>query len=141
MKPNHVSTIVKWSELQSIKDIQIFLEFANFYRHFIKKYSQITRALNAHLATKPIKNMICQQFSRNKKSSEQAKKVFVLSSKASLTFKNLKEAFITALILRHFDQKRPSRVKTDASEAAISAILTQCESMKGPDQHWHSVVY
>jgi len=132
---------VKWSELQSIKDIQIFLEFANFYRHFIKKYSQIVRALNAHLATKPIKGMIHWQFLRNRKSSEQAKKVFVLSLKASLTFKNLKEAFITASILRHFDQKRPSRVKTDASEAAISAILTQCESMKRPDQHWHSVAY
>jgi len=50
---------VKWPELQSIKDIQIFLEFANFYRHFIKKYSRIVRALNAHLATKPIKGMVC----------------------------------------------------------------------------------
>lgn len=141
MKPNWVSTIVKWSELQSIKKIQIFLEFVNFYRQFIRKYFWIVRALNAHLATKPIKNMVHQQFQSNRKSLRQVKKVIVLSLKVSLMFKKLKKAFITVLILRHFNQKRSSRVKTDASEAAISAILTQCELVKRSGQHWHSVVY
>jgi len=59
----------------------------------------------------------------------------MLSLKVNLTFKNLKKAFITVSVLRHFDQKRSSRVKTDALKAAILAILTQCESVKRSGQH------
>ncbi len=63
------------------------------------------------------------------------KKVFVLSLKVNLMFKNQKKAFITASVLRHFDQKRSLKVKMNASEAAILAILTQSESVKKPGQH------
>ena len=34
--------IIKWSESISIKDIQMFLSFINFYRKFITEYLFIT---------------------------------------------------------------------------------------------------
>src|SRR6266481_6271459 len=34
--------IQDWPEPQKVKDIQSFLRFANFYHHFIYKYSQIS---------------------------------------------------------------------------------------------------
>jgi len=36
-----VETIQEWLEPKKVKDIQSFLGFANFYRHFIFNYSDI----------------------------------------------------------------------------------------------------
>jgi hypothetical protein len=35
MDPIHVKAIEEWPKLESYRDIQVFLEFMNFYRHFI----------------------------------------------------------------------------------------------------------
>src|SRR5882724_3208912 len=42
MAPYKVQIIQDWPETQKVKDIQSFLGFANFYRHFIFGYSEIT---------------------------------------------------------------------------------------------------
>jgi hypothetical protein len=39
MNSSHIEFIVEWLPLKSIHDIQVFLDFANYYQHFIKKYS------------------------------------------------------------------------------------------------------
>ena len=41
MDPSKVQTIQDWPEPCKVKDIQSFLGFANFYRHFISNYSDI----------------------------------------------------------------------------------------------------
>ena len=41
MDPAKIQTIKDWPEPKKIKDIQSFLGFANFYRHFIPHYSDI----------------------------------------------------------------------------------------------------
>ena len=41
MDPSKVQTIQDWSEPHKVKDVQSFLGFANFYRHFISNYSNI----------------------------------------------------------------------------------------------------
>jgi len=46
-----VKTIQKWLEPKKVKDIQSFLEFANFYRRFIFNYSNIVIPLT-HLTRK-----------------------------------------------------------------------------------------
>ena len=38
--PSKVTAITEWPEPKTVKDMQSFLGFANFYRQFIKKYSQ-----------------------------------------------------------------------------------------------------
>ena len=45
-----VQTIQKWPELESYRDIQVFLGFANFYRRFIYNYSDITQHLSNYVA-------------------------------------------------------------------------------------------
>jgi len=41
MDPTKVQTIQDWPEPRKVKDVQSFLGFANFYRRFIHKYSNI----------------------------------------------------------------------------------------------------
>ena len=41
MSDAKVKTIQEWPEPKKVKDIQSFLGFANFYRHFIFNYSDI----------------------------------------------------------------------------------------------------
>jgi hypothetical protein len=47
MDKSKVETIQSWATPSSIKDVQRFLRFANFYRRFIKDYSQIKTPLIA----------------------------------------------------------------------------------------------
>jgi len=45
MNQQQIKIIKKWSVSRSYCEIQIFLEFANFYCCFIQKYSKITASL------------------------------------------------------------------------------------------------
>ncbi len=40
-----ISTILNWLEPESICEVQSFLEFANFYRRFVKGFSRISNPL------------------------------------------------------------------------------------------------
>jgi hypothetical protein len=50
---------------------------------------------------------------------------FTLLDKAWSSFKELKRAFASPPILRHFDPTRPVKVVTNASGFAIAGILLQ----------------
>jgi hypothetical protein len=82
MDPTKVTTIQEWPIPWNVKDIQSFLGFANFYRHFVKGYSNIV-ALMTRLTRKNTR--------------------FVWSEECSRSFESLKQAFTTAPVLRHFD--------------------------------------
>ena len=45
MNSRRVKVIQTWFESRTLRELQIFLEFANFYRRFVKFYVKITRAL------------------------------------------------------------------------------------------------
>ena len=45
MDPEKVSAVKNWEIPKTIQDVQCFLGFANFYRRFIKGYSQICTPL------------------------------------------------------------------------------------------------
>ena len=64
--------------------------------------------------------------------------MFILRAKAS--FSHLKEAFTTALILRHFNLILKVIVKIDVSGFAITGILSQLFGT-GTDSRWHLVVF
>ena len=52
-------------------------------------------------------------------------------------FDKLKEMFTTGPILTHFDDTRPTKLETDASDFALGAVLSQlCE-----DEKWHPVAF
>ncbi len=51
MEEEKTEAIKNWLELPSVKDIQVFLSFANFYRKFIKNFSRIATSLTSMLQT------------------------------------------------------------------------------------------
>ena len=51
MENKRIEAIKQWPELQSVRDIQVFLGFANFYRRFIQGFSRIAAPLTSMLKT------------------------------------------------------------------------------------------
>jgi len=116
MDEEKIRTIKDWKEPTNVKGIQRFLDFANFYRQFIKDYSRITMPLS---------------------SLTRKEKIWEWGDKQQEAFKTLKEAMITEPILQHFDPERPITIKTDTSDYAIGAICSQLDE-KGI---LHSIAY
>lgn len=124
MDPSRVSTVVDWPMLSSIKDIQVFLGFTNFYRRFIESYSRIAGPLTDMLRT----------------TGKGAPHPFALSEKAVQAFHILKQRFTEAPMLRHYDPDLLTQLETDASGYAISAILSQLFG-EGPNARWHPIAF
>ena len=51
MEAKRIKVVKKWPEPKSIWDIQVFLDFANFYWQFIQGFSRITAPLISMLKT------------------------------------------------------------------------------------------
>ena len=110
MDPAKVESIASWPTPTSVHDIRVFLGLANFYRRFIDNFSRITA---------PITYLL-------KKS-----KKFKWSTSAQKAFEQLKTAFITAPILRHFDPSLPTVIEADASQYALGAVISQRDLTDG----------
>jgi hypothetical protein len=104
MDPAKVATVQEWPEPRNVKDVQSFLGFANFYRWFVKGYSQIVAPMT-WLTRKDTH--------------------FVWSAECSQSFETLKKAFTMAPVLRHFDYERQIIVETDASDYVSAGVLSQ----------------
>ncbi|KAF7578900.1 PRP38-assoc domain containing protein [Pyrenophora tritici-repentis] len=113
MDPKKVSTILDWQIPRSVKDVQSFLGFANFYRRFIKGFSYIAKALT--------------ELTRKDGEGKDQRHQFPLiaDSKAIQAFHRLKDAFKTAGVLAHFDPDLETWLETDASDFVTAAILSQ----------------
>lgn len=104
MDPAKVQSILEWQKPTHIKDVQAFLGFANFYRRFIKDFSKMAAPLNA---------LTCKG------------KDFEWTSDCQGAFNQLKLAFTTAPVLRHFDPSREIIIETDASDYVSAGVLSQ----------------
>ncbi len=51
MEEERIKAVRDWPEPQSVRDIQVFLEFANFYRRFIQGFSRLAAPLTSMLKT------------------------------------------------------------------------------------------
>jgi hypothetical protein len=107
MDPQKVAAIREWNLPTSIKGVQGFLGFANFYRRFIHKFSELARPLTA--LTK----------------KENVGQPFVLNREAQTAIEALKEAFITAPMLAQWDPDRETQIETDASGYCSGGTLMQ----------------
>ena len=125
MDPSRVEAIRDWPLPASFRDIQVFLGFTNFYRRFIRSYSKV-----AHPLTELLKGI-----ESGKKASP-----FRLTLGAIAAFKTLKEYFLRAPMLRHFDPALRIRVETDASQFAIGGILSQLFGT-GSEARWHPIAF
>ena len=114
--PEKTAVISQWEPPRTVKGVQSFLGFCNFYRRFIKDYGRIARPLN-RLTRKELP--------------------FVFDDQCLRAFKELKSRLVSSPLLAHFAPELPSRLETDASEGVIAGVLSQ----QHPDSEWHPVAY
>ncbi len=105
MDDGKVTAITSWPTPQTVKELQRFLGFANFYRRFINNYSTLTSSLTSLLKGKL--------------------KSLSWDPDADHAFQTLKNKFITAPLLRHPNPDLAFIVEVDASTTGVGAILPQ----------------
>lgn len=117
MDPTKVSTVTSWPVPESRKQLQRFLGFANFYRHFIRNYSSVTTPLTALTSSKV---------------------PYQWSPAADEAFQTLKSRFTSAPILQMPDPDRQFVVEVDASDVGMGAVLSQRSAF---DQKLHPCAF
>ncbi|XP_073529630.1 uncharacterized protein [Phyllobates terribilis] len=104
MDAKKMQAITEWPIPKNVKEVQHFLGFANFYRCFVKNFSEIVA---------PITQL-------TKKGAK-----FIWTPQAQGAFFCFKMKFTTAPILHHPDPELAFIVEVDASDCAVGAILSQ----------------
>jgi RNase H-like domain found in reverse transcriptase/Reverse transcriptase (RNA-dependent DNA polymerase)/Integrase zinc binding domain/Retroviral aspartyl protease len=104
MDPSKVSSVSTWPAPSSVREIQSFLGFVNFYRRFIPGFAKI-----AHPIT-----------SLTKKNTP-----FHWTVECQDAFEELKRLVTSQPILQTVDPSLPFVLQTDASDFAIGAVLSQ----------------
>ena len=110
MCKDKVEAIQKWPTPTTVKEVQAFLGFANFYRWFIYNYSRIAV---------PLTMLTCKDHK------------FEWTPQTDNAFKELRSRFLQPLVLLHPNFEHPFVVGTDASDMATRGILSQ----RGEDGH------
>jgi hypothetical protein len=111
-----VEVIRNWLPPKTVKGVQSFLGFCNFYRRFIRDYGTTAKPLT-HLTHKDTP--------------------FEFTPECLRAFEQLKERLIQAPVLSHYYPERLSRIETDASDGMVAAIFSQQDSKS----EWHPVAY
>ena len=114
--PEKTSVIRSWDLPRTVRGVQSFLGFCNFYRRFIRDYGRIAKPLN--------------QLTRKNRP-------FQFDTACKQAFDELKKRLVSAPLLVHFKQGLPTMVETDASDNLIAGVLCQKQS----DGEWHPAAY
>jgi hypothetical protein len=123
IKPNHLSMdptklagIKDWPTPATVKAVQSFLGFVNFYRRFIGHFTDLARPLN-DLTRKD--------------------KKFEWTNDCQKAFDSLKDKFAKTPVLLMPDPAKPFVIESDASKFATGAVLRQ----KDENGDWHPCSY
>ena len=147
IEDKRIEAVRNWPEPKSVRDIQVFICFANFYRRFIQGFSRIVAPLTSMLKTTGSsdlaqrdnddevvgggdRNLSKSKKSKNTKSGIQTRigatgEPTFLTPGAREAFNQLRQAFTEAPILQHFDPECHIRIETDVSGYAIGGVLSQ----------------
>src|SRR6202041_1178001 len=116
MDPKKVKVIVNWQEPKNIKDVRVFIGFANFYQQFINNFSTLVLLLVA---------------------LTQKDKAFIFNKECKKAFTYLKVIFTTAPILQYFNPNQISVVEANSSNYITEDILSQYNK----DRVLHPIAY
>ena len=116
MDPVKLQGITDWPLPKTVKDIQSFLGFGNYYQKFINRYGDLTTPLNKLL---------------------RKEEKFEWTPPRQLAFNTLKARFLEAPVLQIPDPLKPFMVKSDASKFASGAVLQQQDT----NGDWHPYSY
>ena len=113
----NVEAIQKWKAPASIKEVQAFMGFANFYHRFISDFSKKVRPLidltrGTQYTTKFGKKKLKYQ-------------AFDWTTECQQAFEDLKRVFTTAPILTHYNSILETWLETDASNFVMAGVLSQ----------------
>ena len=116
MDPVKIAGVSKWPIPSSVKEVQSFLGFVNFYRRFIQGFAEIARPL--HTLTK--------------KDSP-----WNWTEECQEAFDRLKHQVTSAPVLIFPDNCKQYRLEADSSNYATGAVLSQ----EADDGKWHPVAF
>ena len=115
--PGKVEVVRNWETPASLKGLQSFLGFSNYYSSFIDGYQRIIEPLNKRnrgaVAWRPLNDLEKEAFER------------------------LKSELLSDQVLALFDPRLPGRVECDASNGVIAAVFYQLQS----DGRWRPVAF
>ena len=103
MKEAKVKAVLDWPVPKSVKDIQKFLELANYYRRFIEGFAKVARPLHELMRKDQKQDWGFRQ---------------------EKLFKALKKQFTTGPILVALDLNKKMRIEVDVSDYAIGRVLS-----------------
>ena len=104
MDPKKIEAVRDWPTPKTVRDVQSFLGFANYYRRFILNYAKLVAPLN---------RLLRKDYDWRWTNEEEAALVAV------------KSAMTTSPVLQLADPSRPYTMATDASDKTVGAILMQ----------------
>jgi hypothetical protein len=111
-----VAAVKLWALPKNLRNVRVFISFANFYQQFIKDFAQIAHPL--HDLTK---KDVPRQWTFVEKQA----------------FEALKAVFISKPILTMWDPARAMRIETNTSAHTTSGVILQLHK----DGLWHPVAY
>ena len=126
IEEDRISTILNWSEPESVCEIQSFLEFANFYRRLVKRFSSISHPLTD----------TTKKAAQRTKNDQALQKKYFLTPEARQSFQGLLVTFTNPPFLVYFDAKRLIRLEADVLGYTISGILSQKQ-----ETEWKVIAY
>jgi RNase H-like domain found in reverse transcriptase/Reverse transcriptase (RNA-dependent DNA polymerase) len=112
LDPAKLKGILDWPAPKTVKEVQSFLGFGNFYHHFVKGFFHLAHPLNDLLK-------------KNKK--------FVWSEECQEFFDQLKKRFNEEPVLMMPDHSKPFQIQVDSSLFATGDILSQMNTNR--DRH------
>ena len=118
MSDRKVKSVQNWVYPRSVKEVQIFIGFANFYRRFIKDFSKVCKPIPETLKGNP--------------------KDFRWGRYQEEAFEELKGRFRTAPIVSHFYPGRRTVVETDARDFVLGCVLLQYQGRRLHPVAFHS---
>jgi len=114
--PRKLEAVRCWERPTTVKQVQSFLGFCNFYRRFVREYGRIARPLT-NLTKKGVP--------------------FAWTEECQHAFEELKARLLEEPVLAHFHHDRPTRVETDASQGVVAGVMSQLQD----DGQWHPVAF
>ena len=110
MEEKRIEAVKDWPEPQLVRNIQVFLGFANFYRRFIRNFSRITAPLTSMLRTTDKEALSTQATENERNQDASASAGSVGGGGVDGDIKNLSS------VVKSAKSKKPIFAKTNSSE-------------------------
>ena len=108
--PKKISDIKEWPQPKTVTDVRQFLGFTNYYRKFIKQYTQVANPLNKLISGHNAKK-------KNKRVE--------WTQECEDSFQSLKKICTETPVLAYANYEKPFKLTTDMSKKGFGAVLSQ----------------